>query len=133
MIKAYNREDGFTMVELMITVAIIAILTAISVPIYNNQRKKADLASVKEDIHNTAILVEQEKARNGSYTTALPGQAGGSALKSKGSVLTIKLLPNRVPATACIQGSHTKHTATADKSYYILSEKKLKTGLCPAT
>ena len=132
-----EKEDGFTLIEIVVTIAIIAILTAIAIPVYNNQRKKANIAAVKQDVANTAILVEQDKARNGSYSATLPTQnngAGGTeTLNSKGVTLTIVLLSARTPPTACIQGSYTGYTAAADKYYYLMSEKMLKSGVCPVS
>lgn len=130
-----EREDGFTLIEITVTLTIIAILTAIAIPVFANQRKKANLASVKEDVTKTAILVEQDKARKGSYSATLPtqnnGVGGTETLGSKGVTLSIVLLSSRTPATACVQGSYTGYTANADKYYYILSEKMLKQGVCP--
>lgn len=40
-----NKNKGFTLAELLIVVAIIAVLVAISIPIFNNQLKKARLAT----------------------------------------------------------------------------------------
>jgi prepilin-type N-terminal cleavage/methylation domain-containing protein len=132
-----TNEDGFTLIEIMVTITIIAILTAIAIPIYNNQRKKANIASIKEDVVNTAILVEQDKARNGSYSATLPaqnnGKGGTETLNSGGVTLNIVLLSARTPPTACIQGSYTGYTAAADKYYYIMSEKMLKSGVCPTS
>lgn len=137
MFKLKDREDGFTMVELMVVVAIIGILTAIAIPVYNAQRKKAHLASVQQDVNNVAILVEQEKARNGSYSATVPTQTNNTgpsvALKSDGVITSIVLLNNRNPQTACVQAYHEKYTANADRFYYILSEKIMKSGKCPTT
>ena len=40
-----QNKKGFTLAELLIVVAIIAVLVAISIPIFNNQLKKARLAT----------------------------------------------------------------------------------------
>ena len=39
-----KRKAGFTLAELLIVVAIIAVLVAISIPIFSSQLKKARLA-----------------------------------------------------------------------------------------
>ena len=40
-----KNKKGFTLAELLIVVAIIAVLVAISIPIFNNQLKKARFAT----------------------------------------------------------------------------------------
>ena len=49
--KIWNRNDGFTLAELLITVAIIGVLVAIGIPVLSNQleksREAADLANVR--------------------------------------------------------------------------------------
>ena len=51
LFKLTKNKKGFTLVELMVVVAIIGVLTLIAVPVYNNvtenARKKADLATIK--------------------------------------------------------------------------------------
>lgn len=43
--KEYKNRKGFTLAELLIVVAIIGVLVAISIPIFSNQIKKARLAT----------------------------------------------------------------------------------------
>jgi general secretion pathway protein G len=65
--NAAGGEGGFTLVELMIVMAIIAILVTIAIPIYGRSVQKAKEAVVREDLHvmRTAIdsyTVDKEKA-----------------------------------------------------------------------
>jgi len=65
-----RRERGFTLVELMIVMAIIMILSAIAVPIFARQVQRAKEAVLREDLHTlrTAIdsyTVDKEKAPQG--------------------------------------------------------------------
>lgn len=61
------KESGFTLVELMIVMAIIGILVSIAVPIYVRVVKSAKEAALREDLYTmrTAInsyTVDKEKA-----------------------------------------------------------------------
>lgn len=58
-----KMQKGFTLIELMIVVAIIAILSAIALPAYNNYRVKSS---------NNACLAEA-KAYMNSYVSAVKG------------------------------------------------------------
>jgi general secretion pathway protein G len=53
-----RQEDGFTLVELMIVMAIIGLLTAIAVPIYVQQVKKAKEAVLREDLHTMRTVID---------------------------------------------------------------------------
>ena len=44
--KAKENKKGFTLAELLIVVAIIAVLVAISIPIFTSQLEKSDRKSV---------------------------------------------------------------------------------------
>lgn len=56
MLKKMNKK-GFTLAELLIVVAIIAVLVAISIPIFTAQRKKAYLATNQANARSAYAVV----------------------------------------------------------------------------
>ena len=68
-----KKSKGFTITELIITMAIIGILAAIVVPMYTNHIRRARRSDAKVALENVRAMEEQFRAENGTYTLA-PGQ-----------------------------------------------------------
>ena len=76
MMKLKNKKKGFTLIELIIVIAIIAILAAISIPKFGEVRKKSyvssDVANAKTIANAaTALLAEGEITAPKSTTKTL--------------------------------------------------------------
>lgn len=80
-----RKARGFTLIELMIAVAIVAILSAIAVPSYNEHIRKSRRAQAKADLVEYAQLAERHFTVNNAYTgfvlptTQSPREAGSTA------------------------------------------------------
>lgn len=81
-----KRAYGFTIVELLIVIVVIAILAAISVVAYTGIQNRASDAAVKSDIRNFAGKIMQYRTIEGDYptggSTSAPGGINFSVSKS---------------------------------------------------
>jgi len=54
-----KNQKGFTLVELMVVIAIIGIITAIAIPYYNNYKKTACDQAAITDLYNVKAAVQK--------------------------------------------------------------------------
>ncbi len=81
-----NNSKGFTLIELMIVIAIIGVLAAIAIPNFINYRNKSYCNSAESDANNVAASISDYFAIP-EHTTLLTQAAASSYL---GFVLTNK-------------------------------------------
>lgn len=64
------KSKGFTLIEVMIVVAIVGILAAIAYPSYQDHIRKTRRAEAAANLLNAAQLLERGFSRTGSYDTS---------------------------------------------------------------
>lgn len=89
-----SNEKGFTLIELMIVVAIIGILAAIAIPQFAAYRERAYIASQKADCHSIKIAEEAYFVDNDCYTNQIDKLADfGFNNSSVGNTPTVVVTP----------------------------------------
>ncbi|WP_416442573.1 prepilin-type N-terminal cleavage/methylation domain-containing protein [Leucobacter sp. HNU] len=88
--EEFKQRAGFTIVELLIVVVVIAILAAITVVVYNGITDQAKEAALKSDLTTAAKKLNLEKVETGSFpdtysATGLTYSGGGNAFCVTGS------------------------------------------------
>lgn len=70
-----RRSSGFTLIELMIAVAIVAILAAVALPVYNDAIRKSRRTDAFTALSSVQQAQERWRANNASYSDQLTATA----------------------------------------------------------
>jgi prepilin-type N-terminal cleavage/methylation domain-containing protein len=71
MASPRRNEKAFTLIELMIVIAIIGILSAIAIPQFANYKKRAANSAAMSDAKNLATAQEVYQADNNTYASSI--------------------------------------------------------------
>ena len=85
--KIQSRRGGFTLVEIMIVVAIIALLAAIAVPNFLRARKRSQATRILEDLRMLDSATDQYAIENNKTSNAVANFSDLKYYLKTGSVL----------------------------------------------
>ena len=84
MSSGFPKHRGFTLIELMVVVAVIALLSSIVLAALSSAKRKADEASVLSAMHQLQNAIEIYRLSTNNYPGAISGSPFSSSLGING-------------------------------------------------
>ena len=126
--KLTNKDQkGFTLIELMIVIAIIGILAAIAIPQFTNYKRRAGNSSAMSDLKNLATAEEVYHTDNNTYTSAT------ASLSSAGFKGFSKNVTGAIPSASSTAFPATAASSAGNKTYTVTGPGGALTPSRPST
>lgn len=111
-----KKSKGFTLIELMIVVAILGILAAVALPSYQSYTERGDRASARSGLLEAQQFMERFYVANDAYNTDKGGNAAA--------------LPSRITSVPAESPKYTIAVETAVNAYTLTASPIQATGKC---
>lgn len=115
-----ERDQGFTLIELMVVMIIISILSSIAIPIFMQQRQKGFEATMRSDLRTVALEMEAYAAddeeypvvtTSGDIATLMPASGSGNEVRLSVSTTIETVAALSSPGNYCLRATTSQSSA----------------------
>jgi type IV pilus assembly protein PilA len=103
--RHHLRDRGYSLIELLMVIAIISLLAAIAIPQFINYRSRSIDAQLKSDLRNAAIAVEGYFAKRSVYPSNIEEVRSFGFHPTDGVIVTLATAANSYTLTATKEGA----------------------------
>jgi type IV pilus assembly protein PilE len=124
----HRPEDGFTLIEVMVTVAIVAILASIAIPSYTAYITRAKLTEAVNNLADTRIKMEQwyQDNRNYGTTGTTCGMAMPATAATNNFAITCATIAPYLTYTLSAKSLASRGLGAADDYTYTIDQTNAK-------
>ena len=90
--RALRKQDAFTLIEILLVIAIIGVLAVIAIPQFIRYRSQAVDAQLKSDLRNAAVAVESYFTKKSVYPESIAEIDGYGFRASDGVTVTLTIV-----------------------------------------
>ena len=91
-VEELSRAEGFTLVEILVVIAVIGLLAAIAIPQFMTYKREAIDAEMKSDLRNASVAIESYYAKQSVLPASLAETSGYGFHPSDGVTVSLTVV-----------------------------------------
>lgn len=126
LVPTAKPQSGFTLIEMMIVVAVIGIISAIAYPNYQRFIIKAKRTDMMSEMHNIASQIKTQKLALGRFSAVDTNGLAGSYPKQGQALYTVSITPSPLTPQWQITATPIANTQMANDGTLTLNHLGIK-------
>ncbi|WP_372377298.1 pilin [Vibrio natriegens] len=110
-----KKQQGFTLIELMIVVAIIGVLSAVAIPAYQNYVQKTEVATAAATVRGLLTNIDMYQQEHGGNFPTNANLVGGTQDMNSLGILTLATATSGGTATFAFDQGSLKNASASIK------------------